>query len=526
MKKISLIKVAWLFLIQCYFLSHLTAQLPDKISYQATMRNSEGELISNTNIGLRISILHTSRDGESVYSEIHKVTSDRNGLIHVEIGAGTVQNGRLTDINWADSPWFIKTEADPSGGENYSIVGISQILTVPYAIHAKTAEQLSGDITENDPLFSEWDRSTGIEISESQIRDLNYFSTENETDPLFNNSPAANIRPEMMVNWSEAHEWGDHSEAGYVHESRTLTINGISNSLENEPSWRVGTVEQIVTGSGITTNTGDPITDIGEISLSGQALDFHNLSTSGFVVRGGSGNILTRSILPGEGISVENSTAIAGNPEISIKFGSTANTAARGDHVHDKATTVKNGFMSSEDKTKINRIKTYEVGDLAHGGIVFWMDESEQHGLVCALEEQGNIRWNVEGDPTPAHAFGDGPYAGEMNTMLIIAAQARLGSTAVPYAASVCNELLHGLNGNSYGDWYLPSKTELQLIFENKLIINETVNKLGGEPLTDDYYWSSTERESGSAYVINMETGFPGILFTDDKYRVRAVRSF
>lgn len=129
------------------------AQSPQKMSYQAVIRNSSNALVTNTTIGMQISILQGSASGTAVYVETQTPSSNANGLVNLEIGAGNVVSGSFTAINWANGPYFIKTETDPAGGTNYTIIGTSQLLSVPYALHAKTAESVTGTITETDPIF-------------------------------------------------------------------------------------------------------------------------------------------------------------------------------------------------------------------------------------------------------------------------------------------------------------------------------------------------------------------------------------
>jgi hypothetical protein len=118
----------------------LFAQSPQKISYQSVIRNTNDQLISNRQVGIRISIIQGTIAGSTVYSEVQTPTTNDNGLINIEIGGGT---GFLS-INWANGPYFIKTEIDPNGSNNYTITGTSQLLSVPYALHAKTAESITG----------------------------------------------------------------------------------------------------------------------------------------------------------------------------------------------------------------------------------------------------------------------------------------------------------------------------------------------------------------------------------------------
>ncbi len=125
------------------------AQAPEKLSYQAVVRNNANDLVVNSNVGMKISILQGAEDGMPVYVETQSPTSNANGLISIEIGTGVVELGDFSAINWNGGSYFIKTETDPDGGANYSIIGTSQLLSVPYALHAKTADAVS-NITQAD----------------------------------------------------------------------------------------------------------------------------------------------------------------------------------------------------------------------------------------------------------------------------------------------------------------------------------------------------------------------------------------
>jgi len=112
------------------------AQAPQKMSYQAVIRNSANALITNTNVGVKISVLQTTSTGTAVYVETHAATSNANGLVTLAIGNGTPVTGTFAAIDWASGPYFIKTETDPAGGTNYTIVGTSEMLSVPYALYS------------------------------------------------------------------------------------------------------------------------------------------------------------------------------------------------------------------------------------------------------------------------------------------------------------------------------------------------------------------------------------------------------
>jgi len=114
--------------------SSIFAQVPQKMSYQAVIRNTSGALITSTSVGMKISILQGTATGTVAYSETQIASTNANGLVSLEIGTGTVVTGTFSGINWANGPYFIKTETDPLGGTNYSITGTNELMSVPYAL--------------------------------------------------------------------------------------------------------------------------------------------------------------------------------------------------------------------------------------------------------------------------------------------------------------------------------------------------------------------------------------------------------
>jgi len=125
-------------LIPLFWTAGMLAQSPQRMSYQAVIRDASGKLVKESNVGVRITVLQGSAGGAAVYSETHNVPTNVNGLLTLEIGGGTT-TGHFSDINWANGPYFLKTETDPGGATNYSITGVSQLLSVPFALYAQTA---------------------------------------------------------------------------------------------------------------------------------------------------------------------------------------------------------------------------------------------------------------------------------------------------------------------------------------------------------------------------------------------------
>lgn len=288
------------------------SQTPDKIAYQAVVRSADGNIVSNASIGLKISILKESNSGEVVYAETFTPTTNENGLFTIEIGTGTVNSGEFSSINWSSDTYFIKSEIDIEGGSNYTITGTSQLLSVPYALHAKRAEN----------------------------------------------------------------------------------------------------------------------------------------------------------------------------------------------------------------------VPNFKIGDFAHGGIVVWVDETGQHGLVCAKENQSaSVRW-FAGTFGVTNAKGDGIYAGRSNTTIVSVANIILGDDGNNNAIKLCNELEVVENNILYGDWYLPSAFELKLISQSLAIINATAQANGGDALVSNFYWSSTEENNNNAKIVNLANGQENIVLKSSQNLVRAVRKF
>jgi len=139
------------------------AQAPQKVSYQMVVRNASGELVKESTVSVQISILQGSAEGRAVYVENHAPQSNVNGLVSLEVGSGKPVQNTFTGIDWASGPYFLKAETDPAGGSSYTISGISEILSVPYALHAQTAESITGTLNETDPSVP-----TGTQAGEMQ----------------------------------------------------------------------------------------------------------------------------------------------------------------------------------------------------------------------------------------------------------------------------------------------------------------------------------------------------------------------
>jgi hypothetical protein len=254
MKKISTLLTLMFVVVQ------VIAQAPQKMSYQAVIRNSSGELVRSHSIGMKASILRGSVEGTVVYTETLTSTTNANGLVTIELGAD--------GVDWSSGPYFIKLETDPNGGTDYGIVGTSQLLSVPYALYSKTSETaLTADYNNlyNLPLLFDGQYSSLAGIP--TMFDGNYNSLTNRptlfdgqynslsglpvlfdgdynslanlpllfngkfetllnkpttiagygiTDAMTTSHPANEITELNKSNWNAAYSWGNHADAGYL----------------------------------------------------------------------------------------------------------------------------------------------------------------------------------------------------------------------------------------------------------------------------------------------------------------------
>jgi uncharacterized protein (TIGR02145 family) len=215
------------------FTSSFFAQAPQKMSYQCVVRNSSGALVANQQVGVKITILQGSPTGNIAYQEIYNPNpqTNANGLVSLEIGGGIPVTEIFSTVDWTTGPYFLKTETDPTGGTNFTISGTSQLLSVPYALHAGTVASYT------------------------------------ETDPVFILHPANGISVADISNWSAAYGWGDHASAGYVQSARSLTINGTALDLSANRTWSVGTVTSVgLSLPDIFSLSGSPVTGSGAMT--------------------------------------------------------------------------------------------------------------------------------------------------------------------------------------------------------------------------------------------------------------------
>ncbi len=130
------------FFISVFFLSSFSvfSQGPSKINFQAILRNTSGDIVSNQAVGVRMSIKSGTINSTSLYVETHTKTTDVSGLISIQLGTGTVISGIFGDIEWGSGSHFIQLEVDFNGGSNYVVIGTQELISVPYALYANKTD--------------------------------------------------------------------------------------------------------------------------------------------------------------------------------------------------------------------------------------------------------------------------------------------------------------------------------------------------------------------------------------------------
>ena len=160
------------------------AQTPEKVSYQAVIRNNNNELVTNSKVNLRIILRQDSPDGYIAYQENHQAMTNVNGLVSLQIGEGNKEVGEFSGIDWSQGTYFIETQLDVKNTQDFSVTGISEILSVPYALHAKSADSFTGD--GNELAFDKWDKDITDDFSGSfnDLSEVPDLYTKNQVDSL------------------------------------------------------------------------------------------------------------------------------------------------------------------------------------------------------------------------------------------------------------------------------------------------------------------------------------------------------
>jgi hypothetical protein len=243
-------------LINQIFIPVTNAQTPEGFNYQAVLQYANGEVIANKQVGLRISILE---GGVPVCVEVFNPTTNDNGMVALALGSANPTD--FSAIDWSAGIFTIKIEVDPEGGTNYYNMGTSQILSVPFALHAKTSENvfsgnyadLSGKPDLSQYLTEEVDGSVTNEIElpgDAVAGDMVYFNgtswvkLDKPTDPNFkytlewdfiNNKPYWRFHlPSVIFNGTTLYVYPTDNSAGIRWYNGTYTTTNAKSTSDGE----------------------------------------------------------------------------------------------------------------------------------------------------------------------------------------------------------------------------------------------------------------------------------------------------
>ena len=322
---------------------------------------------------------------------------------------------------------------------------------------------------------------------------------------------------------------GSPAGASVFQETHNLTTDafGVVSLIINNGTGKIGTFETINWGSDsyflkveIDKTGGTTYSDMGTTQLLSVPYALYaKASANGF--SGNYNDLINRPITDGSEtkISAGNNMTVTGsgtlaNPYI-IANGSSGSSDSSGTKISVGNNLTLTGSGTDIDPYIINE-RIHYVGESFGGGIAFYVYDKGRHGLIAATSDQDpGIQW-YNGMKRYTNTTGDGVGAGEMNTALIIALQTN-DNPMSNFAAKVCADYSITIDGINYGDWYLPSKYELDLLFSRKNLVGD---------FDDNYYWSSNEFSSVSAWCQNFSTGIQYNLNKNTPYGVRAIRSF
>lgn len=261
----------------------LFSQAPQKMSYQAVIRNTNGQLISNSLIGTQVSIRQISPTGVVIYRETHSDSTNTNGLISLEIGSGSIISGSFSSIDWNNGGYYIQIQTDPNGGTNYTLDITTQLVSVPYAFHSNTSDSLTGNLNEQDPIFS--------------------------------NSVAFNITSQDISTWNN--KLDIELDGSITNELQMISISGDTISLDKGgnsillPTVRIPPLDSVLS-SGNNAN-GDSILNLSRLLMGAGNLDSSaiiqiNDTSSGFLLPRLSSSQMNAILSPAEGLMVYNLT--------------------------------------------------------------------------------------------------------------------------------------------------------------------------------------------------------------------------
>ncbi len=236
------------------------AQSPQAIKYQTVIRDGAGALIQEQTVGIRINVHEGSAAGPIIYRETFSPSTNEFGLVTILIGQGTPDIGSFTSIDWGGNDHFVETELDPTGGTTYTSMGISQLLSVAYALHSETSGDAYWEIT-GDDIYPSVAGNVGIGTT-SPSEKLHINGNMRLTGALYDESNEPGLNGQFLQSTASGIDWvdaqamndGDWILSGDDMYSGISGNVGIGTTTPSEKLHVVGNIEHEYSGTGSALN--------------------------------------------------------------------------------------------------------------------------------------------------------------------------------------------------------------------------------------------------------------------------------
>uniref|UniRef100_UPI0040474E90 hypothetical protein n=1 Tax=Algoriphagus sp. TaxID=1872435 RepID=UPI0040474E90 len=536
------------------------AQVPQQISYQSLIRDGNNVVVASSPIGIKISLLQGTATGPAVYVETHSKTTNANGLVSLEIGTGTVLSGSFASIDWANGPYLIQSETDPTGGVNYSIPVVMALNSVPYALFAANGTAgPKGDKGDTGATGAKGDAgaqgATGAAGPQGLTGPAGTNGTNGAQGPIGLTGPAG---PQGVAGAiGPAGAKGDTGAAGTNGTNGAqgpIGLTGAAGAKGDKgdigatgatgvagpagPQGLPGAVgpagPQGVVGAAGTNGTNGaqgpigltgpagPQGVAGAVGPAGPKGDTGAAGTNG--TNGAQGPIGLTGPAGAKGdtgaTGPKGDTGAAGPQGEAGAAGTNGTNGAQGPigltgpagpqgvagAVGPAGPKGDTGAAGTQGVAGPAGGFTHYLGELFNGGIIYYLyigSDGLEHGLIVALTESSTSRQSPV-----SRTFADRTDDGAYNTNLMT------NSLAADYVASLGS------------GWYLPSNDELILLYTNRFTVQKALRAGGYTPLYNHSYWTSTEKDTNNGYNLNFDTGTVASVGKTNGRAVRGVRSF